>query len=365
MNVLDTTPEEALAFLRGRGLDGITARRALTGLVREGAEAIGRVPGLSPARAAEVALAVERPRLEIRDRRVDPRDGFVKYLFATRDGLLVEAVRIPLLGGKFTVCLSSEAGCAMGCTFCATARMGLVRRLEAWEIAAQLVAVRDEAPGRVTGAVFMGMGEPLDNYDAVARACAVLEDQGGLAIAKRAVTISTVGLVPGIDRFAAEGRRERLAFSLVTAIEEKRRALVPLARRYDLAAVRGALERVLAGPGKQRRILVALVLIAGVTTTEEDARAAVAFLRDLPCWIDLIDVNDAGGGLARPAEEERSRFIAALREAGHPIQVRYSGGQTIEAGCGMLAATRAGGREAAPIAGILPHPREGAGPVPG
>jgi 23S rRNA (adenine2503-C2)-methyltransferase len=226
----------------------------------------------------------------------------------------------------------------------------------------QLLAVRDEAPGPVTGAVFMGMGEPLDNYDRVVRACEILEDDGGLAIAKRAITLSTVGLVPAIERFAREGRRERLAFSLVTAIEEKRRELVPLARRHDLAAVKQALRSALAS-GRRKRILVALVLIGGVTTTEADARAAVEFLRDLPCWIDLIDVNDASGALRPPEAGERARFIEILRGAGHPIQVRYSGGREIAAGCGMLAATRQGGREAALVAGVLPHPRDGAGPV--
>lgn len=364
MNLLQATPREAIDFLRGRGLDALAARRALTAAIREGAPAIARVPGIPAARLAAIERAIEIPRLAVRDRRVDPSDGFAKYLLETRDGLLVEAVRIPLLRGRFTVCLSSEAGCAMGCTFCATARMGLARRLEAWEIVAQLLAVRDEAPGRVTGAVFMGMGEPLDNYDEVARACAILEDDGGLAIAKRAITISSVGLVPAIERFAAEARRERLAFSLVTAIEEKRRGLVPLARRHDLASVKRALLAVLRSGAKQKRILVVLLMIGGVTTTEEDARAAVGFLADLPCWIDLIDVNDSAGGLAPPGPEERARFIEILREAGHPIQVRYSGGQKIEAGCGMLAATRAGGREVPLVAGVLPHPREGAGPLP-
>lgn len=363
LNLIDLEPEKAILALRGVGLDALVARRALSACVREGPAALARVRGVPEGRRARLERELEVPRLRVVERRVDPRDGFAKYLLETRDGLTVEAVRIPLLGGKFTVCVSSEAGCAMGCSFCATARLGLRRRLEPWEMVAQVLAVRDEAPGRVSGAVFMGMGEPLDNYDAVARACAVLEDDGGLAIPRRAVTISTVGLVPAIERFAAEGRRERLAFSLVTAVEGKRRDLVPLARRYDLAAVKAALRRVLAGRGRQRRILVAFVLIGGLTTTEADARAAVEFLRDLPCWIDLIDVNDSSGALAPPAPAERARFIGILREAGHPIQVRYSGGQAIEAGCGMLAATRTGGREAAPVAGVLPHPRDGAGPV--
>jgi 23S rRNA (adenine2503-C2)-methyltransferase len=362
VNVLDTPPDEALARLRGYGLAPVAARRALSAAVLGGPAALAGVEGISNRARAALARDLRAPRLRLLDRRVDPADGFAKYLFGTHDGHAVETVRIPLLGGKFTVCLSTEAGCAMGCGFCATARLGLRRRLEAWEIVAQLLVVRDEAPGRISGAVLMGMGEPLDNWPAVARALDVLEDPCALAIAKRSITVSTVGLVPGIERFARERRRERLAFSLVTAIEEKRRALVPLARRYDLAAIKGALREVLA-TGRHRRILVAFVLIGGLTATEADARAAVEFLRDLPCWIDLIDVNDATGAARPPDPDERARFIEILARAGHPIQVRYSGGRAIEAGCGMLAATRTGGREATLEAGVLPHPREGAGPL--
>src|SRR5947199_8928578 len=133
-----------------------------------------------------------RAPLEIVERATEPSDGFVKYLFRLHDGAVAEAVRIPLeVEGRFTICLSSQAGCAMGCTFCATGRMGLTRNLEAWEIVAQFIGVRDETPGIVTGAVFQGQGEPLHNYAEVIRAAEILSHPCGGRITSKAITIST------------------------------------------------------------------------------------------------------------------------------------------------------------------------------
>ncbi len=369
LNLIERPPAETAVRLRALGLDALVARRVMAERVREGRPTLGRVRGLAASRRAAVEAAVAVPRLEVIDRRVDPADGFAKYLLRLPDGPAVEAVRIPLLKPtpdgrpRFSVCLSSEAGCGMGCGFCRTGRLGLARRLEPWEIVAQALAIRDEAPGRVAGAVFMGQGEPFDNPDAVRIATDVLSHPDGLGLSRRAITVSTVGVVPEIRRFARERRRERLAISLVTADEARRRALVPLARRdgHDLASLRSALDEVVQATG--RRVLVVLVLIGGVTTTEADARADVEFLQGLPCWIDLIDVNDPDGRYHPPDPDERERFVRALRETGHPIQVRYTGGKAIGAACGLLATTAEGGAPAPAGLTILPHPRPGAGPV--
>ena len=181
-----------------------------------------------------------RAPLAIIERATDPSDGFVKYLFRLHDGALAEAVRIPLdAPGKFTVCISSQAGCAMGCTFCATGRLGLIRNLEAWEIIAQWIAVRDGARLEAnnlhtqaeTGSIclmqlFQGQGEPLHNYAAVMKAAEILAHPCGGRIAAKAITISTVGLVPQILRFARERQPYRLIVSLTSAIDERRRALM-------------------------------------------------------------------------------------------------------------------------------------------
>src|SRR5580765_8583901 len=196
------------------------------------ARAIARVPTQPIARATEqrIARLTDSTPLEIVERAVDPADGFVKYLFRLHDGAPVEAVLIPLeAAGRFTVCLSSQAGCAMGCTFCATGRLGFGRHLEPWEIVGQWLAVRDEAPGVVTGAVFQGQGEPFHNYDAVMRAAEILSHPCGGRIAAKAITISTVGIVPAIRRYTRERRPYRLIVSLTSAIDARRRELLPIA----------------------------------------------------------------------------------------------------------------------------------------
>lgn len=370
LNLIAEHPDRTIERLRALGLGLKTARRVLAARVNRGEAGLGQVPEFrawTAARRAALEARFDVPRLEVLDRRVDPADGFAKYLLGLPDGLAVEAVRIPLRADRdgdqrFTVCLSSEAGCAMGCGFCATARMGRLRRLEAWEVVAQMIAVRSEAPGRVSGAVFMGMGEPFANFEAVIAALDILSHPVGLAIEGRRVTVSTTGLVPEIRRFTALGRSERLAVSLFSAVEETRRAWVPVARKHGLAELRDAIAEHCASGG---RPLVAVTLVAGVNCSDAEAAALVAFCRGLPVTIDLIDVNDATGALRPPGPEERGRYIDRLREAGRPIQVRYSGGRAIEAGCGMLAATRAGGRVAPFLpGGVLPHPRAGAGPLP-
>src|SRR5437763_4665105 len=231
MHLLGLLPSDLAAHLRANGVDirDAEARRVIAH-VRAGRRGF---PSSRPVpRKVEEAVDrfTTRAPLEIVERATDPSDGFVKYLFRLQDGAVAEAVRIPLeAAGRFTVCLSSQAGCAMGCTFCATGRLGLQRNLDPWEIVAQFVAVRDEAPGPVTGAVFQGQGEPLHNYDAVMRAAAILSHPCGGRIAAKSITISTVGLVPAIERLAAERLPYRLIVSMTSAIDARRCELLPVA----------------------------------------------------------------------------------------------------------------------------------------
>jgi 23S rRNA (adenine2503-C2)-methyltransferase len=366
VNLIAEPLDRVVERLRPLGLSLLGARRVLSSRLTRGEPDLSRVRDIPEPRRAAIERAAWLPELRVVERRVDPADGFAKYLLELADGLVVEAVRIPLKPGadgkqRFTVCLSSEAGCGMGCGFCATARMGRLRPLEGWEIVAQLIAVRRESPGRVSGAVFMGMGEPLANLDAVIAAVSIMEHPIGLAIEGRRITISTVGLVPQMRRLTALDRRERLAVSIFSAVEATRRAWVPIAAKHGLGELREAIAEHCAAGG---RPLVAVTLVAGVNDSPEEGRALADFCRGLPVSIDLIDVNDATGALRPPTGDARRAYIDALRGADRPIQFRYSGGQAIEAGCGMLAATRSGGRTALPVVGTLPHPRWGAGPLP-
>lgn len=281
---------------------------------------------------------VARHRLAIVERALDPSDGFVKYLFRLDDGAVAEAVRIPLEApGKFTVCLSSQAGCAMACDFCATGRLGLTRNLEAWEIVAQFLAIRDEAEGEVTGAVFQGQGEPLHNYANVMQAAAILADPCGGRIAAKAITISTVGLVPAIHRYAAERRPYRLIVSLTSAIDARRRTLVPLAAVWPVATLIDAVRAYQEASGT--RATLAWVVMGGINTGADEVEALRALVGDLPVRINLIDVNDArADGYRRATDEELAAFRDGLRTLGVPVVRRYSGGAAKHAACGMLAA---------------------------
>ena len=280
------------------------------------------------------------PRLELERSVTSPVDGFQKLLFRTGDGLGVETVLIPLhKPGAVSVCLSSQVGCPMGCVFCATAQMAQRRNLETWEIVDQFIQSREivrSGGRRVTGAVFMGMGEPFLNYDRVMAAADLLRCPFGGAVGAQSITISTVGLVSEIDRFTTEKRRFRLAISLGAATDAKRAKLVPLAARTPVAQVMAAARR--HSVARHDRVMLAYVCIGGVNVEESDARALADLIGDTPVRLDLIDVTDPTGRWRPPAPEEYRAFRDALaRELPQPVVRRYSGGADIQAACGTLA----------------------------
>jgi 23S rRNA (adenine2503-C2)-methyltransferase len=268
--------------------------------------------------------------------RVDARDGFRRYLFELPDGVRVEAVRIPLFDTHHVACLSSQAGCALACAFCATGALGLARSLRSWEIVRQLQRIRADSRRPVTGAVFMGQGEPFHNYDAVLDAAYALCDPAGARIDARRISISTAGVVPGIRRYTAEGHKFRLCVSLNAAIPEKRRALMPIERGFPLDEL---LDAVREHAARRGRVTLEYVMISGVNVGEEDAAALGALLRGLPVRLNPIAVNDASGRFRPPGDAEWRSFRDALARhlPGQPIVRRYSGGQDENAACGMLA----------------------------
>lgn len=268
--------------------------------------------------------------------RADARDGFRRYLFELPDGARVEAVRIPLYDTHHVVCVSSQAGCALGCAFCATGALGLLRSLASWEIVRQVQRVRADSARPVTGVVFMGQGEPFQNYEAVLDAAYTLCDPAGGRIDARRISISTAGIVPMIRRYTAEGHKFRLCISLNAAIPEKRLALMPVERGFPLRELSDAIREHAARRG---RVTIEYVMISGVNVGEEDAAALGALFRGVPIRLNPIAVNDATGRFRPPGEAEWNRFRDALaRELpGQPVVLRYSGGQDEHAACGMLA----------------------------
>jgi 23S rRNA (adenine2503-C2)-methyltransferase len=278
----------------------------------------------------------------------DAADGTRKLLFrlAGERPAAIESVLIPQFEresgarDRLTLCISSQAGCAMGCAFCATARMNLIRNLGPAEIVGQVRAGRDlAAPRTVTNIVFMGMGEPLANYEAVRTALEILTAEWGYAISPRRITVSTVGIVAMIPKLIAE-TRVNLAVSLGGTTDDQRARLMPVNRRWPLAELVGAC-RTLPLP-RRKRITFEYVLLAGVNDADADARRLVALLHGLRAKMNLIPFNPfPGAGFASPPRPRMERFQAILREHGVHTTIRESRGQDIQAACGQLAAARA------------------------
>jgi 23S rRNA (adenine2503-C2)-methyltransferase len=276
-------------------------------------------------------------------------DGMtVKWLWSLADGAAVETVlmRYP---GRVTVCVSTQAGCAMACSFCATGQLGFTRHLEAGEIVEQVVAAaREAAPGRLSNVVFMGMGEPLANYDRVWAAIVRLHDDLGLSA--RHLTLSTVGVVPGIRRLAAEALPVNLAVSLHAGNDELRDRLVPLNRRWPLAELLQACRDYVAASG--RRLSFEWALIDGVNDRPADAVELAGLARPLRAHVNLIPLNPTPGYQAGGTPPAGVRaFRAALVDLGVNATVRRNRGVEIDAACGQLAARPAapGGSGSSPV----------------
>jgi len=335
----DLTAEQLHERLAPVGLTPRQTRQIYGAAIRRGTLPTAN-EGIAAKSLDEVRRLTAIPNLELIDKIVSPEDAFAKYLFRGDGPERFETVRIPLLhrpeDRKYIVCVSSQVGCAMRCAFCATGRMGFRRNLAAWEIVDQVIKVRDDSRYPVRGVVFMGMGEPLLNYDAVIQAARILSQPSGMAIGGKAITISTVGIVPGIRRFTAERHNYRLVVSLNSADPHRRRELMPVEGAYPIAELMEAVRAYHAATG--RRIILAWTMMAGVNTRDEDARMLADLVRGLPIQLDLIDVNDPTGRFRPPSREELSAFRDALSaRLAVPVARRYSGGRDIHAACGMLA----------------------------
>lgn len=261
-------------------------------------------------------------------------DGTRKYLWRLADGITVESVGIPA-GDRLTVCFSTQAGCAMGCTFCATGRGGFVRDLYPGEMALQVALVGRDFGMRVSNAVAMGQGEPFRNYEATLGGLRLMNAQHGLGIGARHLTVSTCGVIPGIDRFAREPEQFTLAVSLHSAVQQTRDRLMPGVRRWPLAELKDSL--VDYSQRTSRRPTLEFALIAGQNDTNREVDALVAFARGWMSHVNLIPVNPvAETGTARPSDARIAEVAAALQAAGVETSVRSERGADIDAACGQL-----------------------------
>lgn len=276
-------------------------------------------------------LAVEIPTVA---HRVEAQ-GVTKLVFRLSDGLAMETVIIPM-ARHTTVCISSQVGCRMGCRLCETARLGLLRGLTVSEIVAQVYVVKVIMGLDVRNVVFMGMGEPLDNFDHVIQAIRVMEDQRGLNIAKRRITLSTSGLVEGIRRLAGlDWPQLKLAVSLNAADDAVRSMLMPINRRHNMAELKQALHAYPLARGNV--LLIGYVLIEGVNDKPEHARQLADYLSGLPVRLNLIAYNPTRGApFAPPSEDKVSQFLRHLIELKIFVRLRKSKGSPIWAACGQL-----------------------------
>ncbi|MCC6646715.1 MAG: radical SAM protein [Polyangiaceae bacterium] len=301
-----------------------------------------------------VAALYDRPSLELIREDESQVDPFRKLVLRLGDGELIEAVRIPLhKAGRYSACVSSQAGCALACAFCATGRLGLRRNLQTWEIVEQVRLVRrtlELAAGeRVHGVVFQGMGEPMSNLDRVLEAISVLSDPSGLAIDRKAITVCTAGVPSGIRRLAREAPKVRLGLSIGSARQEVRARLMPIARAHPLDEVIDAAIEHARATGSAP--LFAVTPLDGENDADEDARALAALVARFRAdagvspRLSVIPYNriagDADDPFRRQGEARAARFLDVLRDGGVHPHLRYSGGGDVAAACGQLAARAA------------------------
>lgn len=356
INLHDLTRPEMIALVTSWDFSPVHGARLWTYLYYEGVTEFAAMSALPARVRARLTAETTLGQLAIA-RETHSSDGFTrKYLLALADGQRIETVLMRYTG-RVTACISSQAGCAMGCVFCATGQMGFTRHLTAGEIVAQALHVdrvlretATEAPAlatpdhlsphhrheRLRNIVLMGMGEPLHNYDAVLKAVDILRDPNGLALGAKKITLSTVGVVPGIVRLADERRPIHLAVSLHGATQAERAALVPAARAWPLDALMEACRYYVAK--LERRIFFEWTLIEGKNDGPDQAHAVGALLRGLQAQVNLIPLNPTAGYAGIPSRTEAAkRFQQILADHGLPSTVRQRRGIDIAAGCGQLA----------------------------
>ena len=291
------------------------------------AEHFDEMTNLSKKFREQLAEEYEIFPVQMLERQVSKLDGTNKFLFRLYDGNVVESVLMKYKHGN-SVCISSQAGCRMGCAFCASTIGGLQRNLLASEMLGQVYQIQKITGERVSNVVVMGTGEPLDNYDNFLRFIRLLTDERGLNISQRSVTVSTCGIVPGIRKLAQEKLQITLALSLHGSTQEKRRRLMPVANKYELSEVLSACDEYFEKTG--RRVTFEYSLVHGVNDTEEDIRELTAILKPRNCHLNLIPVNPVRErDFVRPSRENALNFKNKLEKSGINVTIRREMGSDI------------------------------------
>jgi 23S rRNA (adenine2503-C2)-methyltransferase len=319
------------------GASTFRATQLFEWVYRKGVTDLDMMTNISRDLRAKLAEFFVFPKARIADRQISI-DGTRKYLFEVEQGDLVESVMIKQ-PNRMTLCVSSQVGCAMGCKFCRTGTMGLKRSLSTSEILRQVNGVIEDAKNfgdSFQNIVFMGMGEPLHNFDGVTRAVRNLTDRHGYGMSPRKVTVSTVGLVPAIRKLAASDVSVSLAVSLNGTTDETRSKIMPINDRFPIAELLDAVKDFPVGPRK--KVTIEYVMLGGITDTEDDMRRLSKMMRGLPVKINLIPYNDnAGLGFKSPDRDWVFTWQRYLNSQGQQAFIRWSKGADIAAACGQLA----------------------------
>lgn len=321
------------ALVRELGQPGFRARQLVRWLYGRGAAGFDEMTDLPTDLRVRLAdrLALPFPETMASQTSVD---GTRKYLLRLADGATVETVGLPA-GDRLTVCFSTQAGCAMGCSFCATGQGGLTRDLGPGEMIDQLAVVAKDFGTRVTNAVAMGQGEPFANYDSTIAALRFMNSPDGLGIGARHITVSTCGLIAGVDRFADEPEQFTLAVSLHSAVQSTRDRMMPGVRTQTLPRLRESLASYASKTG--RRPSVEFALVAGVNDSDAELQALIEFCRGMLIHVNLIPINTVTeSGYLRPDDEVVRGFERRIAGAGIEVSVRTERGADIDAACGQL-----------------------------
>ena len=336
--IIDRSLPELEALVADLGEPRFRTKQLVEWLWKRGAASYDDMTNLSKAFRDKLAEVAPLERARIAEQQVSG-DGTIKFLIEYVDGVLVEAVGLPSADGRLTVCMSTQAGCAMGCTFCATGQLGLTRNLTCGEMAEQVRLVGDTFGRRVTNVVAMGQGEPFANYDQTLAALRILNSPDAFGIGARHITVSTAGLLDGIRRFGTEPEQFTLAVSLHSAIQETRDRIMPGMRGQTLDGLRAAMLDYAASSG--RRPSLEYALVAGASDTSGEVGALRRFARSVGAHVNLIPINAIPGSDAQPTDRFRARdIVEELEAAGIATSLRAERGADIAAACGQLALSR-------------------------
>lgn len=335
-NVFDLSRHELESWLVEQGCKKFALIQILQWLYQKRAVSFDEMTNVSKETRDLLKEHFEIKYLEVSGRHHSTMDGSTKYLFRLADGRSVESVLMPHKN-RISLCISSQVGCAMGCHFCRTAEMKLVRNLTQGEILGQVLGAQRELPDgeRISNIVFMGMGEPFHNYDTVIRSLSLLTDDRAVGISKRKITVSTVGLAPEIERFGKD-TKVKLALSLNATTEEGRMDLMPITRKYPLERVIEACRNY--AKGSKNKVTFEYVIMADVNDSLADAKRIAQIGSRVPCKINLIPYNEyPGSPYKRPSDVKIRSFFEFLAGKHFQVNIRYSKGLDVLAACGQLA----------------------------